>query len=110
GRLHDAVDKSLYGLPVAAPDPLPLARLYVLGRAATPAVHPMPPPDAIATLLNQSYMARFGERGFGVTMPTHFARLAQLAAAGTTKILTVPEGLDRLDEIAPLIHADLAGD
>ena len=110
GRLHDAIDKSLYALPAAAAAPLPLARLYMLGRAATPAVHPMPPPDAIATLLNQSYMARFGERGFGVTMPTHFARLALLAAAGSAKILAVPGGLDRLAEIAPLIQADLAGD
>lgn len=108
GRLHDSVDKSLYALPAAAADPLPLARLYLLGRASAPAVHPLAPPDAIAVLLNQSYMARFGEHGFGATMPTHFARLARLAGAGRAHILAVPDGLDRLGEIAPLIERDLA--
>lgn len=108
GRLHGAVEKSLYALPVAVVDPVPLARLYMLGRSTTPAVHPMLPAEAVATLLNQSYMARFGARGFCATMPTHFARLARLAAAGRAKILAVPAGLDRLDEIAPLIRSDLA--
>lgn len=108
GRLHGAIDKSLYALPASAPHPLPLARLYLLGRAANPGVHPMPPAEAITMLLNQSYMARFGARGFGVTMPTHFARLARLADTGRVRILAVPAGLDRLGEIAPLIEADLA--
>lgn len=108
GRLHAAVDKSLYGVAGIANEPVPLSRFYLLGRAADPAVHPMPAVDAIAALLNQSYMARFGERGFGATMPTHFARLAALAGTGRAQILAVPNGLDRLDEIAPLIQADLA--
>lgn len=108
GRLHHAIDKSLYALPVTARAPVPLARFYLVGRSATPAIHPISSTDAMTTLLNQSYMARFGARGFGATMPTHFARLAQLVAAGRAKVLAVPEGLDRLREIAPLVQADLA--
>ncbi|NDU79596.1 hypothetical protein GWI34_44480 [Actinomadura sp. DSM 109109] len=58
--------------------------------------------------MNQSYMARFGARGFGATIPTHFARLAGLAASGRARILTVPAGLDRLTVVVPLVEKDLA--
>lgn len=108
GRLHGAIDKSLYALRSGATEPVPLARFYLVGRSLAPTIRPMPPAEAISALLNQSYMARFGERGFGATMPTHFARLARLTGAAPTKILAVPASLDRLDEIAPLIQADLA--
>jgi hypothetical protein len=108
GRLHDAVEKSLYSLAMPATAAMPLSRLYLLGRAPHPAIHLIPAAEAVGILLNQSYMARFGERGFGATMPTHFARLARLAASGKARMLAVPAGLDRLGEIAPLVEADLA--
>jgi hypothetical protein len=55
-------------------------------------------------------MARFGERGFGSALPTHFQRAARLVRTGVLRGLAVPDGLDRLDTIAAIIETDVSRD
>jgi len=109
GRLHRWVDKSHYSLAAGqfASKPVPLARLFVLGRSETPKVRPLPAPDALRQLLRHSYMARFGGKGLGDGFATHFARSARMVKDRMVRGLDAPAGLDRLHEVAGLVEADL---
>lgn len=105
--IHDQIDKAHYALPAAAEGPVGLERLYVLQRSGRPQARVMPAADGVAHLLRHAYLARFGDAGFGAHMQVYFERSARLARDGLVRVLEVPEGLDRLDEIPSLIERDL---
>lgn len=108
GRLHDKVDKAHYALTDrVSSEPVPLARLYVLGRSPTPGVRGLPPSDALSLLLRHSYMARFGDAGFGGAMASCFQRAGGFVKEGSVRLLEVPDSLDAIDQIPALVEADL---
>lgn len=107
GRLHDQIDKGRYAAPTAAQHPVPIERLYLLGRAASPGVRQVDSADALAALLRHGYVARFGYAGYGDHLPAYFRQASELVRQGRVRALEVPLGLDRLDEIAPLVQSDL---
>ena len=108
-QLHDAVDKAHFQFGTAlASTPLPVARLYVLGRGAAPGVEVLPAGQALPAALEHTYMSRYGVDGFAGSLPQHFAVLGELAGAGAIRRLTVPNDLKRTAEILDLVRADLA--
>ena len=108
GKLLPTVEKSNYEIIDGfAGQPLPIARLYILNRSDRPGVARLPATDALTALLRYSYMARFGESGFGRGMGRHFQQSAQLVSAGMVRRLDVPIGLDRTSEISAIVEADL---
>ena len=109
GRLHDKVDKAHYALTDrVSSEPMPVGRVYVLGRSETPGVTRLGPSDALSLLLRHSYMARFGHDGFGGAMATYFQRAGRLVNEGRVRALEVPASLDEIDRIPGLVEADLA--
>ena len=105
--IHDDIEKAHYALPMAAEAPVRLERLYVLQRSDRPKARVMPAAEGVAHLLRHAYLARFGDAGFGSHMQAYFRRSARLARDGMVRLLEVPQGLDRLDEIPALIEGDL---
>lgn len=107
GRLHAHIDKARYTLAHKVDKPVKLERLYLLERSDEPRVRVLPASEALSQLLRHTYMARFGERGLGPHLPKYFRRAAQLVREGKVRVLEVPRGLDRLDEISPLVESDV---
>lgn len=108
-QLHESIDKANYefsdGFTAA---PVPLGRLYVLNRtdkAGTEAISDM---AGLATLLRFSYMARFGETGFGTAMDAHFRRSAALVQSDRLRRLDVPGSLERINEAIDAVRKDLS--
>lgn len=108
GRLHDKVDKAHYALTDrVSSEPVPLGRLYVLGRSPTPGVRSFAPAEALSLLLRHSYMARFGDAGFGSAVANYFRRASGFVKEGRVRLLEVPDSLDAIDQIPALVEADL---
>lgn len=108
GRLHPSIDKSQYNLTTGfAAEPVSLARLYVLRRAEQAAVQKLEPHAALGALLQYSYLARFGQAALGPDIGTHFKRCSDLANAGQVRILSVPNGIDRIPQAIAAIERDL---
>lgn len=108
GRLHENVDKSHYALTDRVSSvPVPLDRLYVLCRSKAPAVRRLATTDALALLLRYSYMARFGDEGFGGALATYFQRAGWLASEGKVRLLEVPDSLEAIGQIPALVESDL---
>lgn len=113
GPVHDLIDKTRVLLPpeMLAEEPVPVARLYELRRLpAGEASHVSPPnpASALQTLMRFSYAIRFGDALLqGAAAAEHFRSAASLAASHPPRCLGLAEGLDRADEIADAIAADL---
>ncbi|MDB6454799.1 serine kinase [Falsirhodobacter sp. 20TX0035] len=114
GHVHDLIDKTRVLLPpeMLAKEPVPVARLYTLQRLAPGEASRVLPPDpalSLPTLLRFSYATRFGDALLkGQAAAQHFRAAAALAASHPPQVLGIAEGLDRADEIADTIAADLS--
>lgn len=103
-----AIDKASYGMAHRfAGEALPLRRLYIIARGPSPGVEILPPAEAVGSLLRYSYMARFGEAGFGPHLAGHFDRAGRLAGANLVRRLVLPDGLGHLHAGIEVLRRDL---
>jgi hypothetical protein len=107
GRIHAGINKAHYAPASPVAESVKLQRLYLLERRDEPGVRTLPAAEALSQLMRHTYMARFGMRGFGSHLPTYFQHAAHLIRDGKVRVLGVPRGLDRLDELPSLVEADL---
>lgn len=113
GPVHDLIDKTRVLLPqrMLVDQPVPAARLYVLERLPVGQRSRVLAPEptlSLQTLMRFSYGARFGDALLqGRAAAQHFRAAAALAASHPPRSLGLAEGLDRADEIAETIAADL---
>ncbi len=110
--VHAAIDKTRLLVPAhLAQHAAPVRRLYVLhrggdghGRIARP-----PAGEALPLILRFAYAARFGRAALtGDAAALHFRQAAAVAGQGAVRVLSLPEGLDRLTALHDLITCDLA--
>ena len=89
------------------PDTAPLAAVHMLERGDTAGLRPLKGGDAFAALMRHSYMLKYGDAPFeGARNGLHFTQVAAAASAARVGILTVPQGLDRIAEIEPVLGWD----
>jgi len=89
--------------------PVPLKRMYMLGKGSAPEIAPMQVHEVIATLIGQSYVARvFKQTLKGEAASSHFRQCANLANRVPLHSLKRPASLAALPEIAHMVEEDLA--
>ena len=85
--------------------PLPLERIYVLQDGDVPEIQPLPPQEALASLISCTY----GQRLFqAVRTSSHFLQCAEVVNSVPMRSLKRPFSLANLPEVAQLIEEDLA--
>jgi hypothetical protein len=110
--VHPAILKRQHRVPSSfATTPIPARRIYLLQRGETAAVEPLSAKASLLGLMQFSYVTRFGRDALqGSEATRHLDQCARLAGLVGMRRLTVPNGLDRLPEIAALVREDLASD
>ena len=81
-RLHDAYEKRAKSVVNGfAPEPVPLAAIYVLGLGSEPAVHRLSPQESFREIVSHTFCARYGNQVFaGSVGATHLQNVARLIA------------------------------
>jgi hypothetical protein len=88
---------------------VPAARFYVLQAGDRLQASPLEGPAALAALMANTYMARFGSQFFtGARAAAHLRQCATLLAAVPVRTLEIPPGLDRLAELVAFVEQDSA--
>lgn len=79
----------------------PLGHIFVLERGPGIIVTPLDPSARLSTLLRHSYMLKFGVEPLrGPDAARHFAQCANIANHVPVSILTVPDGLNNVMDVA----------
>ena len=110
-QIHELSEKRVVPLDGQAelPDPLPLARLYVLEDGDEIALQPVSSAEAWQVILVHSLVSRFGtELLTGPGAARHFAACAALAKRVRCVRLRRPRDFSRLGEVAARIEEDLS--
>jgi hypothetical protein len=93
-----------------ATSPVPLERIYVLTPGAEIGIEPLSSHEAVRSLLQHWYGARFGSDLVGALgLSTHLLHSAALARAVRVHRLSRPDSLERVGEIVDLVERDLSG-
>jgi hypothetical protein len=109
-RIHQASEKRWrrVGEGGFATGPVRPGRIYALARGDACKSIPLGPQAALTTLLQYSYMARFGNQVLhGAVAGSHLRQCVALANRAAVHLLEVPDALQDLDRTARLIEADL---
>lgn len=89
--------------------PVHPARVYALAKGEAHRSIPAKPQEALTTLLQHSYVARFGSHVLqGRAAGVHLRQCVALANRARVGRLEVPRTLDDLERVAHLIEADLS--
>ena len=82
-------------------------RLYKLERAPEAKIEIVSVTEAFQILMRYSYLVRFGKDVLSTRIgPAMLRQAADLASRNLVRVLTLPDSLDRVEEIGPLVEAD----
>lgn len=84
-----------------SPDPLPLKRIYVLGKGKAPEILPLPRQDALAELVHHTWGS------LGVGSSSHFLKCANIVGKVTICRLRRQKTFSQLPEVTQLIEEDV---
>ena len=84
-----------------SPDPLPLKRIYVLGKGKAPEILPLPRQNALAELVRHTWGS------LGVGSSSHFLKCASTVGKVTICRLIRQKSLSQLPEVTQLIEEDV---